>query len=261
LLKSSGDVLQTPQRPEGELNVTTTNKFTYTFPSPGVYSMELTVYDKARNPSRARKIVLYDDKNHLTTNKEPLVVNEASKESGYRWITSALREETDGKSRLTLSWKGRYTNPVHVSQGWLYRVDALPDVIDDDLVDAGGNRTIHAVQHSNGTVGYRLAFKVDKQGGVGLDPGANFGEDNNVTIRELTESTWGGFGYDAFQTTLVMTKLTSNDTIVIWMRAFDIIGNYHEDRVQIGFDTSPPEIDTDVPAVLQKHPSDPYKSR
>lgn len=266
LLKSSSGaetILVRAQRPKDKRSIDgNINRTQYTFPAPGVYSVELTVFDNANNPSKARKIILYDRENHLTISKEQLfVVEQASKESGYRWITGELRNE-DGRSRLRLSWRGRYSNPKHVQEGWLSRVEPWNSGIDDDYKsDSGGNRTIHAIENSNGTAFYRLAFLVDKQGGFDLST-RGFVDGVNLTDNDdLPASTWVSQSAGKLEKEIWMPALTANDTVVIWMQAIDIVGHYVEEQILVRFDKTEPQLDGDNPAVLRQGTPDPYHSR
>lgn len=248
---------RTPRPIGGELNRTQ-----YTFPAPGVYSVELTVFDYANNPSKARKIILYDREKHMTISKEQLfVVEQASKASGYRWITDEPRTE-GGRSRLRLSWRGRYSNVKHVQEGWLSRVEPWTDGIDDDYTSAsGGNRTIHRIEHSNGTAFYRLAFLVDKQGGFDLSTSGFTDAVNLTDDGDLPQSTWVSLSAGRHEKDIWMPALTANDTVVIWMQAIDIVGHYVEEQILVRFDKTEPVLDGDSPAVLQQGKPDPYQSR
>lgn len=248
---------RTPRPIGGELNRTQ-----YTFPAPGVYSVELTVFDYANNPSKARKIILYDREKHMTISKEQLfVVEQASKASGYRWITDEPRTE-GGRSRLRLSWRGRYSNAKHVQEGWLSRVEPWTDGIDDDYTSAsGGNRTIHRIENSNGTAFYRLAFLVDKQGGFDLSTSGFTDAVNLTDDGDLPQSTWVSLSAGRHEKDIWMPALTANDTVVIWMQAIDIVGHYVDEQILVRFDKTEPVLDGDSPAVLQQGTPDPYQSR
>lgn len=265
LLKSTSGrdpILQRSQHPKDKLPPIEGNikRTQYTFSAPGVYSVELTVYDYANNTSKARKIMFYDKENHMEIKKEQLfVVEQASKESGYRWITDRLRNENN-VSRLSLSWKGRYSNMKHVQEGWLRNVQRWTDGIDDDLTNGGGTRTIHEIANSNGTAFYKLAFKVDKQGGFDLKS-TEFKEGVNLTSNEddLPESTWMSLASNVFSKDIMMPTLTGSDTVVIWMQAYDAVGYHVEDRILIRFDTSEPVLEGNTPAVL--HPNTPNQEK
>jgi len=262
LLKAN-DVLEPSQRRTDTFCRSGVNSFQYTIPSPGVFSLVLKVYDKANNTATARKLVLYhqqtDGTNEgVTKTGEPLRVSETAVDSGYGWMTSPTNSN-NGKSKLTLNWKGRYMNRKHLSEGWLLRTSPIPDIIDDNLLDTEERRTIHAVKHTNGTVGYKLAFRVDQQGG--RDSYTRDIQETNVSNsnEDLEPLKWGLFDHTAHTATLVMPTLTSNDTISIWIRAYDVVGYFYEDRIQMGIDNSPPAIIGE--AVLRENAVDPYTSR
>ena len=225
--------------------------------------MLLKVYDKANNTATARKIVLFhkqiDGMNEsVTKTGEPLLVNNVKVESGYGWITTSLGMSDGGKSRLILNWKGRYMNGKHLRDGWLNRIRPIAGIVDDDLLETYERRTIHEVKHTNGTVGYKLAFMVDQQGGRESHISGIKESNESNSNGEVQPSTWGLFDHTAHTATLVMPRLTTNDTISIWIQAFDVVGYFFEDIIKIGMDNSPPKIDK---AVLQENSVDPYTSR
>jgi len=43
------------------------NKFQFTCPTSGVYSIQLTVYDRANNSARARQLFVYDGNSKMTS--------------------------------------------------------------------------------------------------------------------------------------------------------------------------------------------------
>jgi len=256
-LLKAGNILEPSQHRTAMFCSSGVTSFQYTIPSPGVFSLLLTVYDKANNTATARKIVLFDKENGMKKTGEPLRLNGVPVESGYGWLTTFPRNSDDGNSRLTLNWKGRYTNQKHLSEGWLLSVRRNYDIFDDNLLKTDGRRTIHEIKHDNGTVGCRLAFKVDQQGG--RDPHTSDIKASNISnSNELEPSTWAFFDHTTQRTTLVIPGLNSNHTIVIWIQAFDVVGYSFEDQIKISFDNTPPKIDT---AVLVENAIDPYTSR
>ena len=215
------------------------NDFQCTLQTSGVYSIQLTVTDRAGNKARARKLLNFDGDSTLTVNKAaPVYVVEASPQTGYRWINSLQRYE-NGMYRLTFIWKDRYSSDARYASTWLLRAaswmidantpcDAIHNCIDDQYGNQFGMRSIAAITNTTGIVGFGVASAVDKNGGGGLDP------TNYTTYSSLTT-----------QATIQFPQLYDGETVVVWFRVIDATGNSDDVRLAVNIDTSTPNVPSD----------------
>src|SRR6218665_2805623 len=88
----------------------TLNNFRFTLQNPGAYSIVLTVYDKANNSAKARKILNYD--NHDSSFYEtasPIYLSSADPVTNYKFITH-LEKPADGISpyQFYVNWSSHF---------------------------------------------------------------------------------------------------------------------------------------------------------
>jgi serine/threonine protein kinase len=193
----------------------TLNNFRFTCPNPGAYSIVLTVYDKANNSARARKIFNYD--NHESSFYEtasPIYLSAADPNTTYRFITR-LEKQADGTTpyQFNVIWDGHFANSNQ--EDWLREVRpwGSTDDYDDNYGSRFGLRSIDSLIKENGVSGYELAYSVDNRtGGVGAVPPSTF---TVITDRSKT----------SFPIS-IPASLKDGDTIIVWLNVSDLYGNW-----------------------------------
>lgn len=194
----------------------TLNNFRFTCPNPGAYSIVLTVYDKANNSAKARKILNYD--NHDSSFYEttsPIYLNAADPTTDYTFITR-LDKPADGTSpyQFNVIWDRHFANTNQ--QDWLREVrpwlSSDSNQIDDNRGSTYGLRSIDSFTKETGVSGYELAYSVDNRtGGVGAVAPSTF-----VVIKERSTTSFP---------ISVPSTLKDGDTIIVWLKVYDLYGN------------------------------------
>jgi len=193
----------------------TLNNFRFTCQKPGAYSIVLTVYDKANNSAKARKILNYDDHDSsFYETATPIYLSSADPATGYKFITR-LDKPADGVTpyQFYVNWGGHFA--ISNDQDSLLEVrpwTSDPTInIDDNRGSKYGLRSIDSFTKETGVSGYELAYSVDtRSGGVGAVAPANF---TIITDRSAT----------SFPISISST-LKDGDTIVVWMKVYDLYG-------------------------------------
>lgn len=212
----------------------------YTPPEPGMYSIILDVADKANNSRFARQFVLYDPLSNITTDEtSELVVSSAEQETHYHW-QSNVQNQTHYGPPLHVSWKGHFRNKFHEDNKLLnailpFNVVAMDGMyfkkINDSLDDFSGIRTRKAVPNIHGIVWFGIAYDVDHQGG------------SSITV---IPSRWKDVDNFLHENQTIDVKRSNGDTVRIWVRSKDIMGNIKVDSTVVHIDTTPPTITEDV---------------
>ncbi|KAH3716928.1 uncharacterized protein LOC127855528 [Dreissena polymorpha] len=203
---------------------------TFTPPEPGMYSIVMEVTDNANNSIFTRRFALYDNVSSVTTNPlsaHGLHATSGAKETGYRW-------QMETKS-VKLNWTDYFVNKVHHEKKFLNKIKKFPTLFDDlesigirnvkkfvfdSYDDTEGNRTMDAIPNVNGITRFEYGYVVN-QASEQAPTVWNTGLTQNV---DLPVSTNHG------------------DTVTLWVRAFDILGNMLEKKTTVTIDVTPPEI-------------------
>ncbi|XP_046581226.1 uncharacterized protein LOC124288741 [Haliotis rubra] len=215
-LHAVGDVLRDKRRIDKRSFTSSKTSDKFRVSKPGVFSVILSVYDKAGNYRRTRRIVVYDGTSTVTTraNKKLRVMTASAAASAWQTTSSAV----------TVDWTNRYINTVHHNNKWLLGVASLGD-ISSDYDDNEGSRGIGEVRNVQGITRFRTSYKVDHQGGSSItSPPA----DNLFTSQGLNQSE------------TITHRLLDGDTVRFWVRAYDIMLDMTEEHVTVHIDTSPP---------------------
>ncbi|XP_052105481.1 uncharacterized protein LOC127738317 [Mytilus californianus] len=213
----------------------------YTPPEPGMYSIILDVADKANNSRFARQFVLYDPVSNITTDETfKLYVSSAERETHYNWQSNIQNQMLNGPS-LSVSWKGHFRNKFHEDNQLLnsinsFHVTAMDGMylknVDNKLDDVSGNRTRKAIPNIHGIVLFEIASAVDSQGG------------KTITEIPTAISSWKNVDNFLHENQTIDVTLSDGDTVRIWVRSKDIMGNIKVDSTVVHIDTTPPTITT-----------------
>ena len=227
---------QDPKTPLHQTDIAAVNFTSYpifTPPESGMYSVLLQISDGANNTRYARRLVLYDNTSSVTVNtqtKNRMKVISGVNETDYKWQASL-------NSPIVITWRGHFENKFHVDNMLLNFVDPFQTQdygeniimkVDPIFEAKYGKRTMNKVSNVGGIVKFEYAFKGGHGGGKNID----FNPDMwyNVT-KSMTET-------QAFN-----SSRSNGDTLRIWLRATDIMGNQNVDHVDVNFDATPPSIE------------------
>ncbi|XP_062587619.1 uncharacterized protein LOC134249266, partial [Saccostrea cucullata] len=202
---------------------TTVRTFSYTPSQPGMYSFILNVVDRANNSEYARTLVLYDNTSSITTDEAfPIISTSAVKETNYQWQNNLTND-------ITISWKGHFRNVLHENEKFLIPVTdyshfdhdkKFEKLVLSKLDDNDGNRTLNAIRNIHGIVKFEYDFGNANQGSQAPT--------NWQPINDLTE------------TVTFFIPRRNGDTLNVWIKATDVLGNKEVDLMHVYFDETPP---------------------
>ncbi|XP_070573745.1 uncharacterized protein [Ptychodera flava] len=193
---------------------------------PGVYCVLLTVTDKAGNHDNAMRYLMFDNVNtpHIdNTGHYPMRVESAAQNTNYTWITNS-------DSKVQVQWHHHFLNEVHKITGQLdaiddYSLDILP-AYDELTGQPPDTRSREAIPNAHGIVKFDVAFGVDQQGGESLTCATTWSVVDDVEAEKVDLEIYHQDG----------------DTIRIWIKGYDVMGNTVIDNVTVHSDSTPPEI-------------------
>lgn len=115
-----------------------------TLPGTGLYSVEITAYDKAGNSRSGRRLVISDEESKVeTTTNSVLRVTSAAEASSWEWQWTS--------DSVNIDWENRYINTLHHGNKWLEA--AIPvsnvDTVYDDNDFSRGVKHVPNVQGEN----------------------------------------------------------------------------------------------------------------
>jgi hypothetical protein len=206
------------------------NNYQFTAPRAGVYSIVLTVYDRANNSATARKVFNYMNEPSYSLTDAPVFIQEANSNVNYTFITSLTN-----KQQLTLNWTGRFQAHSLYSSVLSKRVRKLttdPHTVDDMYGSQFGQRSINAVDNQTGISSYTVRYLVDHYNG-GL---TSLSTDTNTTATINGETA----------TLTFEEPLKDGDTVVAWLTAVGSTGNQTTYQLTVGLDTTRVNVSSPV---------------
>eukprot|EP00058_Branchiostoma_floridae_P022359 XP_002607849.1 hypothetical protein BRAFLDRAFT_117284 [Branchiostoma floridae] len=198
---------------------------------PGVFSAVLIVEDasggnEVGNLKRARRFFIFDDTSDITVDEETDLA-----EVGDMWLSSAL-EATDYvwqdnlEEEVFLQYREHFIQHTHHNGKFLNAIREFPQLDESyDDVDTT-ERSRQPIVNELGVVKFESSVHVDHAGGTTKEPGTW------TDVDDLHAGT---------QTFTVARE--DGDTVTVYIRATDIVGNQQTDEVSIHIDSSPPIIE------------------
>ena len=204
-----------------------------------MYGIVLEVNDNANMSEYTRRLVLYDPVSTITVNNQAdsrLFASTASRESDFLWQLST------GSVSVNFTWGNHFANLVHENGKLLNKVLPYPRVLDDggtrgegykrigaNLDDTEGDRTLEAIPNAHGIVRFEFAEAKDSHGGSTL----------NIPTTGWTDTTSGS---SPLEWALISENVADGDTVRVWVRAHDVMGNEVVDYADVHFDASDPIV-------------------
>ncbi|XP_062593100.1 uncharacterized protein LOC134254588 [Saccostrea cucullata] len=196
---------------------------TYIPQKQGMFSFILNVVDRANNSEYARMLVLYDNTSSITIdNSSPMISSSAVAQTNYQWQNNLTND-------ISISWKGHFKNTFHEDNNLLSQVadfkhydhdKKFHKVVLNAFDDNDGERTLNAIQNVHGIVKFEYAYG-----------NANQGNQNPINFQPVNDLT---------QTLSFFAQRRNGDTLNIWIRATDSMGNRETDIMHVYFDETPP---------------------
>lgn len=208
----------------------TLRKFTRIPAEPGMYSYILNVVDRANNSQYARTLVLYDTQSSITTDdSSPMVATSAAEETSYKWQNNLTNP-------ISVSWKSHFRNDFLESNKLLRPVSPYKyfnsnanfyKAVPDNLEDKDGMRTLKGITNAHGVVKFQYAYRHSNQGN---DPPNDWKDPTDYMSQTAS--------FNAIR--------DNGDSLNVWVKAIDILGNEKIDMMQVYFDETPPDNLSDI---------------
>ncbi|XP_062608025.1 uncharacterized protein LOC134269841 [Saccostrea cucullata] len=196
---------------------------TYIPQKQGMFSLILNVVDRANNTEYARMLVLYDNTSSITIDhSSPMISTSAVAETNYQWQNNLTND-------ISISWKGHFRNKFHEDKKLLSQVTDFRHFDHDkkfqkkvlnEFDDNDGERTLNAIQNVHGILKFEYAYG-----------NANQGNQTPLILQPVNDLT---------QTLSFFVQRRNGDTLNIWIRATDSMGNRVTDIMHVYFDETPP---------------------
>ena len=221
----------------------TENTVAITCSTPGVYSIEFTVYDQVNNSASARNIFIYNDNKGIKTNPDkPLQVKEAVKIEENKnewWITDVSK--LNSKS-ITVSWDGYCSSIGQFSDEWTLPVNPWSKGIDDK-------------PHSKYSYGLRTISSYDGlAGGIySYTVSTYIGPKTSLLFKQTID-----YNSTVNSAKVDYTSLPDGTTIGVQFACADMSGGRITEELFINVDTSSATV---ANLTLQKNYPDIYTSR
>ncbi|XP_078658232.1 uncharacterized protein LOC144903715, partial [Branchiostoma floridae x Branchiostoma belcheri] len=227
-----------------------------TLTEPGTYCFLLTVDDVATNYQRARRFLIYDDVNNVTVDThQPLWTDSAAVNTSRLWQTN-LQDTSGTGTKVSLKWPGRYRNLFHHQHKLLAAIEPYDPPIAAGYEIITGQppqeRSRQAIPNAYGITKVETVFAVDHNGGRSITtPPSTW-----TTVPDVTAE---GVDLDI--------PRVDGDSVRLWVKAFDVVGNSVQEEVLLHVDSSPPVVQNfwlnrhGVPALAVHHSSDLFTMR
>ncbi|KAJ8306434.1 hypothetical protein KUTeg_016979 [Tegillarca granosa] len=252
-----------PMRPLKHIRLnSSTTSYIYTPTESGMYSFLLEVKDRANNSRYIRRLALYDPTSSVSIDTSPttkLFVASGESETMYKWQSNLQNEHLEGMP-IKVSWKGHFVNSLHEGQYLLIKVKPYPKqdfnvttgsvrtykAVEPRFDDNEGKRTMEAISNIHGIVKFDVAHKKDHKGGQ--------------DILNPPTTGWKEVPNPLSETVTINATRQDGDTMRIWIRAYDVMGNTKIDSTDVTFDSTPPFVQK---ATLTRNvnSTDPFASR
>nr|XP_006818613.1 PREDICTED: uncharacterized protein LOC102807323 [Saccoglossus kowalevskii] len=203
-------------------------QFTITLNDPGVYCVMLTVDDVAGNHIRARRFLIFDDVNGVnTTDQFPIWVDSAAENTTHIWQTD-LQDSNNTGPQIVLQWPGHFYNWFHREHKFLNAIEDNSPPLTPDYEEVTGQppttRSREAIPNVNAIVRFEVNYGIDHQGGRTITSSSeNWRDVDNIKVEKQK----------------INIPRRDGDSIHLWVRATDVMGNTNQDDVLIHVDSSP----------------------
>lgn len=202
----------------------------YNCSKPGIYSIELTVYDKVGNYAKVRKIFSYINESLMLVRQDfPVRIHPATRDpsSGIYWLTDP--DEISNLTHLTISWYARFHSNAIFDVNWSKPVEKWSEGMDDvkvRLYGSGRKTADSSVKLYDGIQFFQLDYYIQRNG-------TSFKEtyDSHATI------------FAAFTSyNISAKKLQLGDMVWLNLSCYDVAGGLISEKYQVVVDTTPPTI-------------------
>ncbi|XP_078696223.1 uncharacterized protein LOC144924666 [Branchiostoma floridae x Branchiostoma belcheri] len=202
----------------------------------GVYSVVLTVEDSCGpndgNFITARRFLIFDNNSTVeldTSGHFPMWVDSLANNAS--WQTNLQDSRGEGP-KVVVKWPGHFYNHIHRHNKFLNAIKEHHPPITTGYEELTGQppltRSREAIPNVNGVLMFQTDWAVDHQGGrTSTVPPGNWEDVTDVMTEE----------HD------LDIAREDGDTVRVWIRAIDVMGNIAVENVTIHVDSSPPILE------------------
>ncbi|XP_070570801.1 uncharacterized protein [Ptychodera flava] len=207
------------------------SSITMSLTEPADYCVLLTVDDAAGNYINARRFFIFDDVSVVDidpTGHYPLWVDSASANTSYLWQTNLQDQNCTGPQVVT-SWQGHFYNQFQRQNKILNEIEDHSPPLTSHYEEGRGQppeiRSREAIPNINAIVRFEVDYALDHQGGRSImtPPGTWRDVDDIMVERQMFD----------------ISRIVG-DSIRIWVRASDVMGNANTDEILVHIDSTPP---------------------
>ena len=208
------------------------HSFTFQPQEPGVYSWILEVNDKANNSAYVRRFVIYDPSSKVKSDStHPLYATSGNAESDFKW-------QINNPMTVSFSWKDHFLNELHERGNFLARIKRFPVSLNDVGVRLGYKNIPDQYDDTEGT---RTRDAIPNKRGIKYDIAYAFCKD------QLTPQSYQYIGRNNTSIDISLSQqLQDGNSLTLWVKAYDILGNTKEERHVLHYDSTQPEVSSMV---------------
>ena len=188
--------------------------------TPSVYALYLTSKDSAQdtNAQQSRRFVLVDNFSNLVTNSTfNIIPISASVDTGYEWQTNT--------GPIELTWINHFYNNWHVSNNLLLPIVSDPDeTITGIFEQETGELPVSGTPNVDGIVNFMYRFK-------------------QISNDSEQQTRFTNVPYPLNESLLLDIPLSDGDSLLIYIKAIDIMNHTLVDYISLNIDSSPPIIE------------------
>ncbi|XP_070537542.1 uncharacterized protein [Ptychodera flava] len=197
----------------------TIQQATIELPSQGVYSIVLGAVDHASNVQKARRFVMFDDASFVAIDAtRPITAREATINMGIPWLGVQ-------KGKVTFTWSGHFFNAFHRDNKLLNSIQdfnpSLRTGYDEDTGQYPLTRSREEIPNDEGIIRYQFEYSDSR------DKTSPY-QWINVRAPKTEQE--------------ISISVRDTDRVIVWLRAYDVMGNYSQDKTEFLVDRSPPVI-------------------
>ncbi|XP_070570802.1 uncharacterized protein [Ptychodera flava] len=209
------------------------SSFTMNLTEPADYCVLLTADDVAGNHIRARRFLIFDDVNVVDidpTGHYPLWVDSAAVNTSHLWQTD-IQDNGNNGPQVLMRWPGHFYNQFHRQHKMLNEIEDHSPPLTSDYEEGTGQppetRSREAIPNINAIVQFEVDYAIDHEGGRSITtPTGNWRDVDDIMVEQQT--------FDI--------PREDGDSIRMWVRATDVMGNTNQDEILLHVDSSPPEV-------------------
>ncbi|XP_061193771.1 uncharacterized protein LOC133202005 [Saccostrea echinata] len=206
----------------------------------GVYAMILEASDRANNSEYVARYVVYDPSSssiEIQTGKNDIKALSGSPNASYKW--QILSAPSQSNVRVEFSWEGHFINRLHQEEGFLNIIeDYKPQLEDESAAPGVFPKTVSSKYKESGTDTRPQEEIPNKLGITRFE--TYFDDTGEQTIDVNSTLHWSDQNLTTTFSSTIGREIREGDSVKLWVRAEDKMGNRNLSFIQLGFDATGP---------------------